>query len=56
MLNMLSLYQGVKALLTAEVLHPPVVGPLHVPAPRAHHVVQALELLGEAAGLVVLRV
>ena len=45
------------SLLTAEVLHPPVVGPrLHVAAPRTHHVVQPLELLLEAAGLVVLRV
>ena len=46
----------IKSLLTAEVLHPPVVGRLHVPGPRAHHVVQLFELLLETAGLVVFRV
>ena len=48
-------------LLTAEVLHAPVVragvpGVPRVPqaAPRAHHLVQPLELLLEAAGVTVL--
>ena len=48
-------------LLTAEVLHAPVVRPgvpgvPRVPqaAPRAHHLVQPLELLLEAAGVTVL--
>ena len=49
-------------LLTAEVLHAPVVRagvpgvPRRVPqaAPSAHHLVQPLELLLEAAGVTVL--